>query len=386
MRDLAVLALVSREKGEFLRHQFPLPERVHGEARLRRVAAEEPAEAGTRPVARKAPARNEPAPEVGIADALLLQVDLRPLQGEIEPRIRRLDGDGGGEHRVGPCALGVVQRTGLGDQPIVTGEDLLPGRGSSRHRDRDELPARAFRVDRDHHGARRLAQLMGGVFHGVRGPWRPDDGVRLLQALGEHEGAPLRVPVGVLPTERTRPHVVQHGLELGDDLERFGALHLQQDQEAGEFGGRKDVLAHLKGRVAVGDGRKFGPDVYRARDGATRDRRSVGRGREAEPEPVSDFEGVDPQLRLPGLEAEPRRPGPGHAQVFAGTDGAREFDRRRCDLEARNPGRGLAGTGVRQDDRYRDEEHEQRNAPRIVQSHRSYPHFREIRCGGPPPL
>ena len=52
-------------------------------------------------------------------------------------------------------------------------------------------------------------------------------------------------------------------MELGDDLERVRAVHLEQYEDARgiRVPGGEDVLAHLEGRVAVGDRGQFRPHL-----------------------------------------------------------------------------------------------------------------------------
>ena len=217
--DLAVVALVAGQEGKLLGDQLPLSQRVHGMGVDHRVAAEEPAEAGTRTGLRQSPPRHESAPQVGVADALLLQVDLGPFERQVERRVGGLDRGGGGQRRVGPGAGVPVEQFGVRDQTCVAGEDRIAGYGSASHRDRDELPPGALRADRDDHGAGRLAELVRGVRDRVRRPRRTHHRVARPQALGEDEDAPSPVPVGVLSAQRRRPHVVEDRLELGHDLQ-----------------------------------------------------------------------------------------------------------------------------------------------------------------------
>ena len=242
--DLAVVALVPGQKAEFLGDQLPLAQSVHGEGVHHRVAAEEPSESGAGAAAGEPPARDQAAPQIGVADALLLEIDLRPLEGEVEGRIGGLDGRGGRQGRVGPGAGVLVEPLGVPDQFGVAGKDGVARGGPPSDGNGDELAPGPLRIDRDDHRSRRFAELMRRVLHRVRRPGGAHDRVVPLQALRENEDAPLPVPKGVLPAERRRPHEVEDGMELGHDLEWVRAVHVEEHQDARDVcvPGCEDVL------------------------------------------------------------------------------------------------------------------------------------------------
>ena len=350
MGNLAVFPLIPGQEREFLGHQLPLAEGVHGEGVDRRVAAEEPAEAGAGAVAREPPSGHEAAPQCGVADPLLLQVDLGPFEGQIQLRIGGLDRGGGAEHGLGPCPGVPIEHLGARDQPAVAGEDGVARGGPGRYRDGNELAPRPLRVDRDDHRAGGLAQLMRRMLHRVGGPWRAHDRVARLQALGEDKETTPGVPKRVLTPDGAGPHVVEDGFELDDDLQRLRTLHFQEHEDArgGGVGGRQDVLPHLEGRVAVRDGGEFRPDLHAARHFASQDRRPVARGREAQAKGVADLERVHPQLGFARLESQPGRARADHAEVFPGPYRTGEFNGGGGDVEAGDGQRGqVAGGGCR---------------------------------------
>ena len=127
----------------------------------------------------------------------------------------------------------------------------------------------------------------------------------------------------------------------------MSTIEQDEDSVGGRVPGREDVLAHPEGRVAVGDGGELGADVHGARDAVAGDGIAVPGRPEAELEAVPDLEGVDPQLGLAGLEAEPGGAGAGDAEVLAGPHRAGEFDGGGEDGEAGDGERGeVAGRGV----------------------------------------
>ena len=117
-------------------------------------------------------------------------------------------------------------------------------------------------------------------------------------------------------------------MELGDDLHRFRAVDLQEDEDAGRGGvpGREDVLAHLEGGVAVGNGGELRADVHGACDRLAGDWSAVAGRRKGEAEAVADLERVDPELGLAGFDAEPRGARAGDAEVLAGTNRSGQLD------------------------------------------------------------
>ena len=250
---------------------------------------------------------------------------------------------------VGPGTGVPVEHLGARDQAAVTGEDGVARDGPRGHGDGNELCPGALGIDRDDHRAGRLAELVRGVLDRVGRPRRAHHRVLSLQALGEDEDAPPAVPIGVLAAQRRGPHVVQHRVELDGDLHWVRAVDLEEDEDTG--GGRvprrEDVLADLEGRVAVGDGGQFGPDLHRARDLLAGDRGAVSGRRKGEAEAAADLERMHPELGLAGLHAEPRRERAGDAEVLARSYGAGELDGRRVDREAGDGERGqVGGRGV----------------------------------------
>lgn len=79
--NLPVFPLVVGQEAEALCHQLPLAGGVHGKGIDGCVSAEEPAEPRPEAGAGGAPPRHQPAPQIGVAGALFLQVHLGPLQG-----------------------------------------------------------------------------------------------------------------------------------------------------------------------------------------------------------------------------------------------------------------------------------------------------------------
>ena len=202
-----------------------------------------------------------------------------------------------------------------------------------------------LRIDRNDHRAGRLAELVRRVLDRIGRPRRAHHRVLLLQAFGEDEDAPPAVPIGVLPPQRRGPHVVQHRVELHDDLHRVRAVDFEEDEDAGRgrVPGREDVLAHLEGGVAVGDGGELGGGPGSC---ARPRRRGWGRRsgrRKGEAEAGADLERMHPQFGLAGLDAEPGRARAGDAQVLARSYGAGQLDGRRVDGEAGDGERGQVG-------------------------------------------
>ena len=347
--DLAVVALIAGQEAEFLGDQLPLAEGVHGEGVHHRVAAEEPSESGAGPAAGEPPARDQAAPQVGVADALLLEVDLRPFEGQVERGIGGLDGRRCSQRRVRPGAGLPVEPLGVRDQAAVVSEHSVPRHRSRGDGDVDELAPGTLRIDRDDHRAGRLPELVRRVLHRVRRPGRADDRVVPLQALRENEDAPSPVPEGVLPAQRRGPHEVEDGMELGGDLDRVRAVDVEEHEDAGgvRVPGRQDVLAYPEGRVAVGDGGELRPHLDRPRDQLARDGGAVAGRRKAETEAASDLERVDPEFGVAGLHPQPRRARAGDSEVLARAHGAGELDGRCRDGEARDRKRGqVGGRGV----------------------------------------
>ena len=95
--DFPVFPLVSSQETESLSYSLPLAGSVHGQCVDGRVPPEEPSEAGSEAGPGGPPTRHKPAPQIRVADSLLCQVDLGPLQDTRRPGpIRRATGSRAG--------------------------------------------------------------------------------------------------------------------------------------------------------------------------------------------------------------------------------------------------------------------------------------------------
>jgi hypothetical protein len=334
--DLAVLPLVLRQEAQARSRLRPLAGRGHRQRVDRRVAAEEPAEAGARAVARRAPPGDETAAEVGVADPLLVEVHLRPLEGEVEPIVGRVDPQALLAQGVRAAAALGVEPGRAGEEPPVGGGRLRARSRPGRDRDRHHLPGRPRGVDRDREGAGRVGERVGGVARGAPRPGRADERVSAAQALRQDEGPVLFAPERVLAAEAARPGVLEDGAEARHDLERAERVDLQQDEEARLVERRYDVLAHGEAGVAVGDRGGLRPHLDGPGHVPPAHRLHVLGHAEAELEARGELQRVHPQLRFPRLGAEPGRARADDAQVLPRAHVAAEADRRRGDLESRD--------------------------------------------------
>ncbi len=373
--DLAVGALILRQEAQTLRHQRGLAGGVHRERVDGGVSTEEPPEARPVAAAARPPSRHQPAPEVGVADALFLEIDFGPLQRQVERVVGRVDRRHRGQHGVRPGTVAPIDAAGIGKEPVVGGEDRVTGLGARRDGDRDEFVADARRVHMDRHRGRSLRDPVRGQGLAVRGPRRPDDRVVLLQALTQDECPVPRVPEDVLASERRGPHVLERGLELHQYVQGLEGPDVQEHQDARLVAGREDRLLHRERRVAVRDGGALGAHLDPARNVLAGERLPVLRDLEPQLEIGGHFQGMHPELGRSGLRAEPGAPRTGNAEVHAGAHRVRQRDRGSHDREARH-------ARMRRVGRHRDASHLGRRGRAGTESDRQHRDERDRAAAG----
>ena len=154
VRDLAVGTLVLREESQCaVAHELHLTDAGHGERVDRRIATEEPAEAGAiAGTAAQAVPGHQSATEVGIADHRFIEIDLCVLHGAVKQRVRRAHGQHRRAQRVRvfhptfPLALGGARR----EQRTVHRQRRVARHLSAGQHDRDvgdvciDVPAGRF--------------------------------------------------------------------------------------------------------------------------------------------------------------------------------------------------------------------------------------------------
>ncbi len=193
------------------------------------VAAEEPAEAGAAAAAGRPVAGDEPAAEVGVAGECLVEIDLGPLECQIELRVGRDDRGSaltdltGVFHALDVVALGVLQ------QPIVDQDERVPRHDAAGDDDWDELGVDTLAIDSDPENRWRIGCGVGWMRRSFRGERRADVGVVLAAALREDEAPVVGVVVRVLAADPSRPHEIEIGLERRYELQRRHRADVQQD-------------------------------------------------------------------------------------------------------------------------------------------------------------
>ena len=127
--------------------------------RPQRVATEEPCETGAFALARRPEPGQQSGTEQGIGGDALVQTDLRPLEGRVEPVVRRGDGDRLALERLIVICRSLVERLHRSDDSIVRESRGGAALDASGDHDRDPAGAQEVGCDLHHEAVRNIARL-----------------------------------------------------------------------------------------------------------------------------------------------------------------------------------------------------------------------------------